>query len=117
MSSENELKICRAICRCWETVYADEHVSIDMYTGTGMGFHVHELGNNTFQINFENRRCWWIAGDHVADVKDIVKQKLQEAGLHPTKLKIHGKTFIINWKDNRKYVKIHRIIFVDNTLN
>ena len=114
MATVKEEAIARAICKCWGTVYSDEYISMD-WNGKGQGFSVYDLTNDEFQINFINRKCWWIPGERVAGVKNIVKQKLTEAGLDITKLRIYGKTFTINWIDNRKFVKIHRIKFVEKS--
>ena len=105
--------IARAICNNWNTVYYDEHIGTD-WEGRGQGFSIYDLIDDEFEINFHDRKEWWIPGERVADVKNIVKQKLMDAGINPTKLKVYGKTHIISWMNNRKYIAIHRIKFVEN---
>lgn len=112
MASVKGESIGRAICKCWSTVYSDEWIGVD-YDGRGQGFSVHDLIDGAFQVNFINRKCWWIPGDRVADVKNIVKQKLKEAGIDTANLKIYGKAFTISWMNNRKFVKIHRLKFTE----
>ena len=112
MVSVMEETIGRAICNCWSTVYSDEHIGVD-WAGKGQGFSIYDLTDGEFQIDFQARKEWWISGERVADIKNIVKQKLIEAGLNSTKLKIYGKTSIISWMHNRKFVEIYRIKFVE----
>ena len=114
MISTIEEKISSAICKCWSTVYSDEWIGVD-WNGRGQGFGVHNLVNGEFEIDFHVRKEWWLPGDRVAEVKSMVKQKLKEAGLDTTKLRIYGAAFTISWMDNRKFVKIHRINFVEKS--
>ena len=113
MTSTMEEKISRTICKCWGTVYSDEWIGVD-WNGRGQGFSVYDLTDGEFEINFYDRKEWWILGERVADVKNIVKQKLIDAGINPTKLKVYGSTHSISWMNNRKYIAIHRIKFVEN---
>jgi len=112
MVSVSEEAIGRAIYKNWNTIYSDEHIGVD-WTGRGQGFSVRDLIDGEFQIDFQFRKEWWIPGEHVEDVKNIIKQKLTEAGITPTKLKIYGKTYPVSWMHNRKYVGIYRIKFVE----
>ncbi len=114
MISTIEEKISRAICECWSTVYSDEGIGVD-WDGRGQGFSVYSLINDEFEIDFHCRKEWWIPGERVADVKNIVKQKLKEAGLDITKLRVYGAAFTIKWMDNRKFVRINRISFVEKS--
>lgn len=114
MTSTMEEKISRTICKCWCTVYSDEWIGVD-WNGRGQGFSVYSLINDEFEIDFHVRKEWWLPGERVADVKNIVKQKLIDNGINPTKLKIYGKAYAISWMDNRKYVAIHRIKFVEKS--
>ena len=110
--SVRDEKIGRAICNNWNTVYYDESIGID-WAGKGQGFSVYDLTDGEFEINFHDRKEWWILGERVADVKNIVKQKLIDAGINPTRLKVYGSTHSISWMNNRKYIAIHRIKFVE----
>jgi len=112
MISVSEEAIGRAICKNWNTVYYDEHIGVD-WAGRGQGFSVYDLIDGEFEIDFQVRKEWWILGERVADVKNIIKQKLIEAGITPTKLKIYGKAHTVSWMNNRKYVAIYRIKFVE----
>ena len=110
--SVSDEAIGRAICNNWSTVYYDEHIGIDL-AGRGQGFSVYDLIDGEFEINFHARKEWWIPGERVADVKNIIKQKLIAEGITPTKLRVYGKAHTISWMNNRKYVKIYRIKFVE----
>ena len=112
MVSVSEEAIGRARCKCWSTIYSDESIGID-WTGKGQGFNINDLIDGEFQIDFKARKEWWIPGERVADVKSIVKQKLLDAGINPTKLRVYGKAHNISWMNNRKYVEIYRIKFVE----
>lgn len=110
--SVSEEAIGRAICKNWSTVYNGEWIGVD-WAGRGQGFGVHDLIDGEFEIDFHVRKEWWIPGERVADVKNIVKQKLIEAGITPTKLRVYGKAHTVSWMHNRKYVAIYRIKFVE----
>lgn len=114
MITAMEEKISSAVCKCWSTVYSDEWISVD-WEGRGQGFSVYRTAENEFQINFTNRKCWWLPGDRVTEVKGRVKQKLKEAGLNITNLRIYGAAFTLSWMNNRKFVKIHRIKFIEKS--
>ena len=114
MVSAMEEKISNAVYKCWSTVYSDEWIGVD-WDGRGQGFSVHSLSNGEFEIDFHVRKEWWLPGERVADVKSRINQKLKEAGLDITKLRIYGAAFTISWMDNRKFVKIHRINFVEKS--
>lgn len=112
MISARKEKISKAVYKCWCTVYGDERIGVD-YNGRGQGFSVHDLIDGEFEIDFHCRKEWWIPGERVADVKKIVKQRLMDEGINLTKLKIYGKPYAISWMNNRKYVEIYRIKFVE----
>ena len=114
MVSAMEEKISSAVCKCWSTVYSDEWIGVD-WDGRGQGFSVYSLINDEFEIDFHVRKEWWIPGERVADVKNIVRQRLMDEGINLTKLKIYGKTYTISWMDNRKFVRIRRIEFVEKS--
>ncbi len=119
MISVSEEAIGRAICKCWSTIYSNESVSLD-WSGRGQGFNITDLIDGEFQIDFKARKEWWIPGQRVADVKKIVKQKLKEAGLDVTKLKIYGSTHNVSWYGECKfckYVGIYKIIFTEKFYN
>ena len=114
MISSMEEKISNAVYKCWSTVYSDEWIGVD-WDGKGQGFSVHSLSNGEFEIDFHVRKEWWLPGERVVDVKSRITRKLKEAGLDITKLRIYGAVFTISWMDNRKFVKIHRINFVEKS--
>lgn len=114
MISARKEKISRAVYKCWGTVYGDEWIGVD-YDGRGQGFSVQDLIDGEFEIDFHCRKEWWIPGERIADVKNIVKQRLMDEGINLTKLKIYGKTYTISWMDNRKFVRIRRIEFVEKS--
>lgn len=113
MASVDKEAIGRAICKSWGTIYSNESVGID-WEGKGQGFSITNLNDNEFQIDFKARKEWWISGKCVADVKGIIRQKLAEAGLDVTRLRIYGSTHNVSWYGECrfcKYVGIYKIIF------
>lgn len=107
-------EISRAICKCWNTIYSNEHIEVD-WEGKGQGFNITDLNDSEFQIDFKARKEWWIPGQRVVDVKKIVKQKLKEAGLDVKKLKVYGSTHEVSWYGEMrfcKYVGVYKISFV-----